>query len=98
MTLTDKTVLARVTELFEKNAEWLGLDQLDLEEKEHLIQCGSAVVETYLGLNRYQHGSFVKAVAENNLRDAFNCADDINARGMKFHAMLLTRAYSLVFT
>ncbi len=97
MTIENQKILERVTELFQKNAAWLGLHTLNEEDKQHLIQCGAAVVETYLGLNRYEHGSFVKAVAENNLREAFGRADAVNTQGMKFHAMLLTSAYQLAY-
>jgi hypothetical protein len=96
MTITNEKILDRVKKFYRENAAWLGLAGLDEEEQDHLIQCGAAIIETYLGVNKYPHGSFVNAVAENNLRDAFAFADSTNTRGMKFHAMLLLQAYQFV--
>ena len=95
MHIENEKVLTNVEKFFNSNAQRLGLTSLNEEDKEHLIRCGAAVIETYLGINRYQHGSFVKAVAENNLRDAFNFADGINSRHMQFHACLLSLAWEL---
>jgi hypothetical protein len=93
----EERLLIKIRKIFNENKVGLGLASLTEEDQDHLITCGAKAVETYLGINKYHHGSFAKAVAENNLRDAFNCADEVNTRGMKFHAMLMSMSYRLAY-
>lgn len=95
MHISNEKVLNNVKVYFNRNSDRLDLTSLNEEDSDHLIRCGAAVIETYLGINKYQHGSFAKAVAENNLRDAFNFADRVNRQHMQFHACLLPLAWEL---
>lgn len=95
MHISDNKVLKNVELYFNRNVQRFGMTSLDAEDRDHLIRCGAAVVETYLGMNKYEHGSFVKAVANNDLKAAFNCADSINSKHMQFHAGLLYSAWEI---
>ena len=60
------------------------------DDVEHVIQCGASVLMTrYPELGGYLGGSFVQAVVNNDLMDAFGRADNVNQIAMKFYLELL---------
>lgn len=64
---------------FQLHAKW---------EREHIINCGESVLNTKWGIG-HPGGSFVQAIVDNDLREAFGRADVINQDCIKFYVMLI---------
>jgi hypothetical protein len=86
-----KAVEARVRAHLDKNPDWgLGdLNTWDPEVREHLVRCGTEMLLYQEGLLRWEPGSFVKAVVDNDLQGAIARADHINERALKWYLALL---------
>lgn len=64
---------------FELHAKW---------ERDHIINIGTSILCTKWGIG-YPGGSFVQAVVNNDLMEAFSRADGINQDCIKFYLMLM---------
>ena len=64
---------------FKLHAKW---------ERDHIISIGTSVLCTKWEVG-YPGGSFVQAVVNNDLREAFGRADSVNQDCMKFYVMLI---------
>lgn len=58
------------------------------ESRQHIIQIGTSVLNTLWKVG-YPGGSFVQAIVNNDLREAFNRADNVNQDCIKFYVMLM---------
>lgn len=60
----------------------------DLESRSHVVHCGASIL-----LHRWGYGppggSFVEAVAGNDLMEAFGRADWVNVRAIRFYCTLI---------
>lgn len=61
---------------------------LDEETKGHVINIGTSIMLNRLGGNTYP-GSFVQAVLDNDLSEAFAKADSINAQVLGFYTTMM---------
>jgi hypothetical protein len=57
-------------------------------ERAHVIECGLSILCTKWGLG-YPGGSFVQAMVDNDLTQAFGRADHINVNAIRFYVSLL---------
>lgn len=64
------------------------MHSMDPGAREHIINIGTSVLCTKWGVG-YPGGSFVQAVVDNDLREAFGRADAINSDCIKFYVMLI---------
>lgn len=67
---------------FQLNAKW---------ERDHIINCGASVLYTLWNVG-YPGGSFVQAIVNNDLREAFGRADVVNQDCIRFYVMLIYNA------
>lgn len=81
-----------VKEKFDVHLRYNGYEvNLDADEYNHIIGIGISIVETKfpeIGPG-YSGGSFVQAVADNDLMGAVGRADSINIKFLKFYCTLL---------
>ena len=61
---------------------------MDNESREHVVNIGTSIMMNKLGFNTFP-GSFVQAVLDNNLHAAFNRADSINQKCLRFYVMMM---------
>jgi hypothetical protein len=54
----------------------------------HIIEIGTSILCTKWNVG-YPGGDFVQAVVDNDLREAFGRADDVNQHCIKFYLMLM---------
>jgi hypothetical protein len=83
-----------VEDYFDKNATNTRVPLhliVDGEAKSHIINIGTSIMLNRLGVNTYP-GSFVQAVLDNDLREAFSRADTINSQVLGFY---ITMMYNL---
>ena len=62
--------------------------KLNEAELNHIVSCSTQILLNHWGLNKYESGSFVKSIVENNLDSAFGNADSINVNCIRFYVML----------
>jgi hypothetical protein len=81
-------VRALVSDYFGKYAlEALPYDTLVLAS-DHIIDIGTSILCAKYKVG-YPPGSFAQAVVDNDLREAFGRADDVNQHCIKFYLMLM---------
>ena len=59
-----------------------------IDGREHVVNIGTSILGTKWGLG-YPGGSFVQAVVDNNLMEAFGRADHINLNCIQFYVYLI---------
>lgn len=62
--------------------------KLEATELNHIVSCSTQILLNHWGMNKYESGSFVKSIVENNLDGAFGNADSINVNCIRFYVML----------
>lgn len=65
-----------------------GILNMGQDEIEHIVRIGTSVMMNRWNLNRYEPGSFVKAVVEGDLDGAFARADHINTKAIRLYVMM----------
>ncbi len=60
----------------------------DWDNIEHIVHCGTSILCTKWGIG-YPGGSFVQAVVNNDLMEAFGRADATNINAIRFYVSLL---------
>lgn len=65
-----------------------GLATSTSNSRDHVIRIGTSILCTKWGVG-YPGGSFVQAVVDNNLMEAFGRADDINLNCIRFYVYLI---------
>ena len=90
MNLEEQQEIVRtiVSDYFDKYADMYLPIYHKLSEEDHVIKIGTSILCTKWGVG-YPGGSFVKAVVDNNLSEAFGRADDINIHCIRFYVMLM---------
>lgn len=83
-------VKVAVEKYLDRNAEQARVLHLALVEdaREHIINIGTSILMTRWGIGP-SGGSFVQAIVDNDLREAFGRADEINEQAIKFYLMLI---------
>ena len=81
-------IKAKVAEFYDQHAEYNGIGHLGEESRQHVINCGTSILCTKWEVG-YPGGSFVQAVANNDLMGAFGRADYINEKAIKFYCSLM---------
>lgn len=92
-----ETVSKDTSEFLEQYWESTGVPftiMRDQEAKEHVIRIGTAIMMNRFGFNT-NPGSFVQAVLNNDLSGAFNRADSINQKCLRFYVTLIQTVHSL---
>jgi hypothetical protein len=79
-----------VTKYLDSNSFMTGIADLAFnpEKREHIIECGTSILCTKWKVG-YKGGSFVQAVVDNNLMEAFGNADIINQQALRFYVTML---------
>ena len=83
-----KIVKGIVEASFDENAMYTGIDDMNEENKEHIINIGTSILCTKWQIG-FEGGGFVQAVVDNNLMKAVGSADGTSLKGLKFFASLL---------
>jgi hypothetical protein len=88
----------RITEAVRRRAATYGLTMNDvafnseilpyIEEMNHVVNIGTSILCTKWGVG-YPGGSFVTAIVNNNLMEAFGRADHINLNAIRFYVSLI---------
>jgi hypothetical protein len=81
-------VRAVVSDYFDKYGKEYLLIDIFMFQKEHIIEIGTSILCTKWSVG-YPGGSFVQAVVNNDLAEAFGRADDINIHSIRFYVMLM---------
>lgn len=58
------------------------------DNRDHVVRIGTSILCTRWGVG-YPGGSFVQAIVDNNLSEAFGLADEINVNAIRFYVRLL---------
>ena len=83
-----KIVKQLVEDSFDENAMYTGIDDMNEENKAHIIHIGTSILCTKWEIG-FAGGGFVQAVVDNDLMKAVGSADGTSLRGLKFFASLL---------
>jgi|TARA_B110000908_G_scaffold114694_1_gene134432 hypothetical protein len=83
-----KIVKKLVEDSFDENAIYTGIDDMNEENKTHIIKIGTSILCTKWEIG-YEGGGFVQAVVNNDLMKAVGSADGTSLKGLKFFASLL---------
>jgi hypothetical protein len=86
-----------VENFFEENSKYTGLDNMNTEDKQHVIQIGTSILCTKWEIG-YQGGGFVQSVVDNDLNGAISKADGTSMRALKFFCQLMYNVGQPVFT
>ena len=81
-------VRAVVSDYFDKYGKEYLLIDIFMFQKEHIIEIGTSILCTKWSVG-YPGCSFVQAVVDNDLSQAFGRADDINIHSIRFYVMLM---------
>jgi hypothetical protein len=73
---------------FASNVEFLKLEGLSSQERNHILSIGTSILCTKWGVG-YEGGSFVQSFVRNDLMGAIGRADNTTYKGFKFFASLL---------
>lgn len=65
-----------------------GILNMGQEEIEHIVRIGTSIMMNHWSLNRFEPGSFVKAVVDGDLDGAFARADHINTKAIRLYVMM----------
>ena len=77
-----------VTEFFDENAMYTGIDDMNEENTTHIIQIGTSILCTKWNVG-YEGGGFVQAVVGNDLIRAVSRADGTCIKALKFFVQLI---------
>ena len=77
-----------VTEFFDENAMYTGIDDMNEENKTHIIQIGTSILCTKWEIG-FAGGGFVRAVVDNDLMRAVGRADGTCIKALKFFVQLM---------
>jgi hypothetical protein len=77
-----------VIEYFNEYGELYLPAYIRITESEHIIDIGTSVLCTKWDIG-YPGGSFVQALINNDLRGAFERADQVNAQAIKFYLTMM---------
>ena len=77
-----------VADHFASNVEFLKLEGLSSQERNHILSIGTSILCTKWGVG-YEGGSFVQSFVRNDLMGAIGRADNTTYKGFKFFASLL---------
>lgn len=77
-----------VSDYFDKYGDMYLPLFIKVSQKEHIVNIGTSILCTKWNVG-YPSGSFVQAVVDNNLSEAFGRADDINIHCIRFYVMLM---------
>ena len=58
------------------------------DNRDHIVRIGTSILCTRWGVG-YPGGSFVQAIVNNNLNEAFGRADEINVNAIRFYVSLI---------
>ena len=83
-----KIVKKLVEDSFDENAMYTGIDDMNEENKAHIINIGTSILCTKWEIG-FEGGGFVQAVVNNDLMKAIGSADGTSLKGLKFFASLL---------
>jgi len=83
-----KIVKKLVEVSFDENAMYSGIDDMNEENKNHIINIGTSILCTKWEIG-FEGGGFVQAVVANDLMKAVGSADGTSLKGLKFFASLL---------
>ena len=83
-----KIVKKLVEVSFDENAMYTGIDDMNEENKNHIINIGTSILCTKWEIG-FEGGGFVQAVVANDLMKAVGSADGTSLKGLKFFASLL---------
>ena len=83
-----KIVKKLVEDSFDENATYTGIDDMNEENKNHIINIGTSILCTKWEIG-FEGGGFVRAVVDNDLMKAVGSADGTSLKGLKFFASLL---------
>lgn len=83
-----KIVKRIVEDSFDENAMYTGIDDMNEENKAHIINIGTSILCTKWEIG-FEGGGFVRAVVDNDLMKAVGSADGTSLKGLKFFASLL---------
>jgi hypothetical protein len=83
-----KIVKKLVEDSFDENAMYTGIDDMNEENKTHIINIGTSILCTKWEIG-FAGGGFVRAVVDNDLMKAVGSADGTSLKGLKFFASLL---------
>ena len=83
-----KIVKKLVEVSFDENAMYSGIDDMNEENKAHIINIGTSILCTKWEIG-FEGGGFVQAVVANDLMKAVGSADGTSLKGLKFFASLL---------
>ena len=77
-----------VEEYYDQHAEHCGVGYRGPDERQHIIEIGTSILCTKWKVGP-AGGSFVQAVVNNDLMGAFNWADSINQKVLRFYCSLI---------
>lgn len=80
----DEKIRNAVKEYYHRNITTVGIP-----DEEHIINIGTSIMMEKWGIER-NPGSFVRAICENKLMEAFACADYVNRSNIYFYVLLYT--------
>lgn len=78
----------RVAEHFASNVEFLKLEELSSQERNHILSIGTSILCTKWKVG-HEGGSFVQSFVNNDLMGAIGRADNTTYKGFKFFASLV---------
>lgn len=88
----EEKIRKHVDECIDKYKEQCGISfgwrAVNPESREHIVNIGTSVLCTKWEVG-YPGGSFVQAIVNNDLREAFGRADSVNQDCIKFYLMLM---------
>ncbi len=71
-----------------------GIADLSQDEIEHILRIGTEIMINYWGHGKYQPGSFVQSILDNDLKGSFSKADATNQRAVKLYVMMMVNLKS----
>jgi len=83
-----KIVKKLVEDSFDENAMYTGIDDMNEENKAHIINIGTSILCTKWEIG-FEGGGFVQAVVDNDLMKAVGSADGTSLKALKFFTSLL---------
>ena len=71
-----------------------GIGDFSQDEMERILRIGTEIMINYWGYGKYQPGSFVQSILDNDLEGSFGRADHINQRAIKLYVMMMVNLRS----
>ena len=76
-----------VRKYFDENSMYVGISNMNVEDKEHVIEIGTSILCTKWEIG-FEGGGFVKSVVANDLSGAIGRADGTCIKALKFFCQL----------